>query len=454
MDSIEVFDWLIAAWLFVLGSVLGSFLNVCIYRIPQHERLKDQLRGIVSPPSRCLRCGNRILITDNIPLIGWLRLRGRCRFCKARISPRYPLIELLNGLLFVALYWAEVPSLSESPTESSVYASLGPQIAVGWSFTTIAWWRYAYHLVLIECLLVASFIDLDHMIIPDAATLPGMLAGVLGGAALGCVFLVPVWFQNPNLAQYAPEWMQQFAGTMVSPPGGMVRDRLVIPAWIIAHPHLHGLAASLVGLVVGGGIVWGVRILGAWILRREAMGFGDVILMGLIGSFLGWQPAVIVFFLAPAFAMIVVAVRWITHRQREIPYGPYLSLATLALLLFWQPIWSVGEGFFSLGPLVPIVLLVMGVLLAACLGLLQAVKRLLGIPLYPQEEWIEEWTSADQLHYLAGAKADPRNGRWPSATVWPGELAARGRAHEERWRSGSTGGGPLRNPAGRLNDGN
>ena len=446
MDAIRVFEWLIAAWLFVLGSVLGSFLNVCIYRIPQHERLRDQLRGIVSPPSRCLRCGNRILITDNVPLIGWLRLRGRCRFCKARISPRYPLIELLNGLLFVALYWAEVPGFDETPLDSSVYASLGPQMLDGWSFTAMAYWRYAYHLVLIECLLVASFIDLDHMIIPDAATLPGMLVGVIGGCALGSVFLVPVWFQNPTLAQYAPEWMQQFAGTMVPPPGGMVRDRLVIPAWTIAHPHLHGLAVSLSGLVVGGGIVWGVRILGAWILRREAMGFGDVILMALIGSFLGWQPVVIVFFLAPAFAMIVVAVRWLTHREREIPYGPYLSLATLALLFFWQPIWSIGEGFFSLGPWVPMILLGMGVLLAGCLVLLQVAKRLLGIPLHPEEEWVEEWTSADQLHHFAADKSDPSHGRWRAAMTWPGELAARGRVHEHRWRNGSTGGGSLRLP--------
>lgn len=431
MTPFDVPLWIILVWLFVLGSVFGSFLNVCIYRIPQHERLREQLRGLVDPPSRCPRCGHRIPRSDNVPIFGWIRVGGRCRFCGKPISIRYPLIELFNGLLFAVVYWFEIPAeWGSTLRESSVYAALGPggfADSLWLGPTAVLHWRYAYHMLLLEALVVASFIDLDRRIIPDGSTLPALAVAILGGWAIGQVYIVPLWFQDPSmmaqLQLVAPQWLEPlFSGPR-------------IPAWIGEHPHLHGLAVSLAGLVVGGGMVWAVRSIGFWVLKQEAMGFGDVILMATIGSFLGWQLAVVVFFFAPMCALVVVAVSWLFRRQREIPYGPYLSLAALLLLLAFQPIWTVAERIFDLGPLLPFVALLMAAMLALSLQATQLAKRLLGIPLY-EEEWVEEWTSADQLAHFAGENVDAQQGRW-RLQEWQGKAAGRGTAFEENWRRGS-----------------
>ncbi|MGH7200867.1 MAG: prepilin peptidase [Planctomycetaceae bacterium] len=441
MTPFDVPLWFLLPYLFLVGAVLGSFLNVCIYRIPRHEDLRSQLTGLWSPPSHCPRCRHRIPLRDNVPILGWLRLRGRCRFCRGRISPRYPLIELFNGLLFVIVYWAEIPFDADAAAEAARLATpLGPQMFAAPHETAFLFWRYAYHMVLLEALLVASMIDIDLRIIPDGSTLPAMLIGVVAAFASGRLFLVPVWFQEPGLVRtlgdFLPAWLVGLTdlGDAVS------------PAWIAEHPHWHGLAVSVAGLVVGGGLVWVVRIIGQWTLRQEAMGFGDVILMALIGSYLGWQPTIVVFFLAPVCALAVVALAFVFRRQREIPYGPYLSAAALLLLAFWPSIWPIAERFFSIGPLLAPVAVAGVVSLAASLMLMQFVKRLLGIPLAPpQEEWIEEWTSADQLTFFAGESVDHQQGRWRS-DEWPGIAAGRGTLHEQRWKHGGTPGAlPHRN---------
>ncbi len=417
-------------YLFVLGATLGSFLNVCVYRLPKHEGLFDQLRGLWSPPSHCPRCKRRILLRDNLPVIGWLRLFGRCRFCRTRISPRYPLIEAANGLLFVVLFLREVPTGSYVRMEDScVFSSLGPHAdPQSWLFSPamVCFWRWLYHIVLVESLVVASLIDIDKRIIPDGATLPAMAVGVLG-SLLGCVYLVPVWFQDASLLHTLVDVTgSQFAPWMQGPP---------VPNWIATHPHWHGLAVSLAGLAVGGGSVWIVRILGQWVLKREAMGFGDVILMGTIGSFLGWQPTLIVFFLAPLCALVVVAACWVFRRDREIPYGPYLSLATLVVILGWKQIWPGTERFFSLGLFVPVMAILMCVLLFLTLQITQWTKRLLGIPDYVPEDEFDVWEPADQLFHYSGGVGQADG--W-KRTQWPGVGAGRGSLFEQRWRNGNS----------------
>jgi len=436
--------WLMLTSLFILGAVIGSFLNVCIYRIPQHERLWDALRGLTHPPSHCPYCQTPIRIHDNIPILGWLLLRGRCRHCRHGISIRYPAIEFLNGLLFVLVYWFEIPpEITGAFTDSSLYTPLGPQgdWKSAWcSPMAVLHWRYLYHMVLVETLVVATFIDFDLRIIPDAVTVPAMIAGLVGGLILGHVYIVPVWFQRADLWQFIagifiitetppPEWLQTWAGTE------MLTDAAVAPAWVRQYPHLHGLAVSVAGFLVGGGIVWGVRLIGYWVLRQEAMGFGDVTLMAAIGAFLGWQPTVMVFFLAPLCALVVIAVCWIFLPQREVPYGPYLSLATLIVLLFWKSLWPAAEQIFKLGPLVPLLALVMTLMMVVTLQLLQGIKRLLGIELYPPE-WEERWTSGDQLTYLAGEWTDADQGQWPTDR-WRGTRTGAGSAYQREWRQGS-----------------
>jgi leader peptidase (prepilin peptidase)/N-methyltransferase len=299
-----------------------------------------------------------------------------------------------------------------------------------------------------------------------------MMAGVVGGFALAQVFLVPVWFQEPEIARmlsaYTPGWLEQALGPMTVPQVDWSRNRefmgrmarLEIPAWVRTFPHLHGLAVSLAGLVIGGGIVWVLRIIGQFVLKREAMGFGDVVLMATIGSFLGWQPTVTVFFVAPVCALAVLAVQWLgwllhsawrglrnprapaesRRGPREIPYGPYLSLAALLTILGWKSIWPIAQWWFAFGPIVLIAFVVIPAAMFASLQLFQGIKRLAGVPLYdeaPAETFAEQWTPADQLLYLQGENVDRLRGRWTPQHDWPGTAAGRGTAQLERWRNGT-----------------
>ncbi len=274
-------------WIFLVGATVGSFANVCIYRIPWQK-------SVIWPASHCPQCRTAIRALDNIPIFGWLALRGRCRSCGLPIASRYPLIELLTGLLFVAVYLAEL---------------IDPGLAL---IQTIDVFRVGYHLILVALLVIATFIDYDYTILPDEITLPGMGAGLALGA------IVP---------QIRPA------------PGTMETS-------------LDGFLVGFYGLLIGGGVIWAVRILGRVAFRREAMGFGDVTLMAMIGSFLGWQILPPTLFLAAflglihAFLKVLNAIRkWATGRQlttsdREIPFGPYLSMAALILMLGWRPIWG------------------------------------------------------------------------------------------------------------------
>lgn len=437
--------WMALLFLFVLGAVAGSFLNVCIYRIPREERLWPALKGLWQPPSSCPRCRARIAWHDNIPIVGWLLLRGRCRNCRIWISARYPAVELLNALLFVLVYMAEVPyGWPPTVASSSLYVpEFGPQSIPGLGpLSPLAFLhlRYAYHLVLLESLLVASFIDLDRREIPDASTLPALVVGVLGGLLIGRVHILPAWSQNPALITSftRPLW-----------PDANVGAWPAVPAWFTAHPHLHGLLVSVAGLVAGGGVTWMVRIIGFWVLKREAMGFGDVILMAVIGAFLGWQPAIVAFFIAPAVALVLLPVQYLIDRDRYIPYGPYLSLGALIVILCWQTLWAGGTlpwggrfggaaRIFEMGPLLIVFLFVMTVLFVGTLWIVQGIKRLFGWDQALEEELVAEWTAADQAHYAAGERVDPLVGAWRKAG-WPGSAAGRGSLYEERWRGLSDG---------------
>jgi leader peptidase (prepilin peptidase)/N-methyltransferase len=277
-------------FLFALGTVVGSFLNVCIYRIPWQK-------SVIWPGSRCPKCWNAIAPQDNIPIVSWLALRGHCRHCSASIAARYPLVEALVGLLFVGVYVTDV-----------LY---GPPIPWG---TLPA--RYplqvAYHLALVALLVAATFIDYDLWIIPDEITVTGMIVGL----GLGTIF---------------PE---------IRPDPSMART------------HAEGFWVGLTGLLVGGGLTLAVRQLGSLAFRKEAMGLGDVTLMAMIGAFLGWQIAVMTFFLGAfvglghALWKVVklvgkrLAGRKIASVDHELPYGPYLSMAAAMLMLSWPWLWK------------------------------------------------------------------------------------------------------------------
>src|SRR5437870_4139312 len=159
MDRMFVTEYLLRlVFLFALGAVIGSYLNVCIYRLPKSDAFWPALRSLYSPPSHCPGCKQPIKFYDNIPILGWLLLRGRCRRCRRRISPRYPLIELLTAVLFVLVYVVEVPWVWHGSVSSSgIWHAMGPQIMTGGlTDSAIMHWRYAFHMVLIVALIAAT----------------------------------------------------------------------------------------------------------------------------------------------------------------------------------------------------------------------------------------------------------------------------------------------------------
>jgi leader peptidase (prepilin peptidase) / N-methyltransferase len=279
---------------FLIGTVVGSFLNVCIYRIPWEK-------SVIWPSSRCPHCWSAIAPQDNIPIVSWLALRGECRHCGAGISARYPMVETLVGLLFLGAFLLDV-----------VAAPRGPWYQVSANELIAA----TYHAIFLALLVAATFIDYDTMLIPDQITVPGMVIGLAMGT---------IW------------------------PG-------VRPVPAAATTHLQGFFVGLIGLAVGAGLTQGVRasagfVVGIFEKDREAMGLGDVTLMGMIGAFLGWQAVVLTFFVGPFFGLIPAARKlWFYLRKRfgggqfsssdrEIPYGPYLSMAAAALLFAWPVVW-------------------------------------------------------------------------------------------------------------------
>ena len=268
--------------------------NVCIYRLPFEK-------SVIWPASHCPRCWSPIRAQDNIPILSWLALRGECRDCGLKIAARYPLIELLMGVLFAGVYVVDV-----------VY---GPELPwVGVPASTVV--RVVYHVVLVALLVIATFIDYDHTIIPDAITVTGMIIG------LGLGTLFPDVRLSPSSAQ----------------------------------THWDGFKVGLIGLIAGGALTQFVRVGGSATLGRllgkgEAMGFGDVTLMAMIGSFLGWQAAVLTFFFGPFFGLafalrkvFAMLAKWLGRRKisradHEMPFGPYLSMGALTMLFTWNRLW-------------------------------------------------------------------------------------------------------------------
>jgi len=238
---------------FILGAVIGSFLNVCIYRIPAGV-------SIVSPPSRCPKCESRIRWYQNIPIISYLLLRGRCAVCHVRIPLRYALVETFSGLLFVAVLY---------------HFGLSPATLVYWLF--------------VAALLTLTFIDLDHQIIPDVISLPGIVVGFL------CSFAVP--------------WL----------------------SW----------TDSALGILLGGGLLLAIAWLYETLTKREGMGGGDVKLLGMIGAFLGWKAVFpVIFFASLGGTCVGVPLMLIKGKNSRfaLPFGPFLAAAAVVYLFWGQDI--------------------------------------------------------------------------------------------------------------------
>tara|TARA_Y100001935_G_scaffold240361_1_gene228835 strand:- start:4374 stop:5144 length:771 start_codon:yes stop_codon:yes gene_type:complete len=238
---------------FLLGLLWGSFANVVIYRWPRQE-------SFVFGRSHCPHCKALVSWWQNIPVLSFLILGGKCRSCGQKISRRYPLVELLTGMIFLAIYWK-----------------------YGMSWSTLEYFIFGFGLVTV------SFIDLDHMLLPDIFTLPGIGIGLIGA------------YLNP--------------------------ERSFQNAWL--------------GVLVGGGILWSVAVIYYALRKREGMGGGDIKLLAWIGAILGLSSIPVVLLFASlwgSFFGILMSLRSKDGAQTAIPFGPYLALGALFYLFFGEEV--------------------------------------------------------------------------------------------------------------------
>jgi leader peptidase (prepilin peptidase)/N-methyltransferase len=247
----------IAVFLFCVGLIVGSFLNVCIYRLPRDE-------SVAWPASHCTTCNRPLDWYENIPVMSWMVLRGRCRTCRSPIAIRYPIIELVTGVLFLGAYLA---------------FGLTPLLPVR---------------ILFACAMVALFaIDLEHQILPNEITLPGIVIG--------------------------------FVCSMFLPPG-----------W----------RSSLIGLLVGGLFPFLIAEAYLRIRGREGMGMGDFKMLAMVGAFLGWPLVGITLILACVLGIVIGGGALLISRRgmaTKIPFGTFIAIAALVCAYFEGPVLSTYE---------------------------------------------------------------------------------------------------------------
>ncbi len=218
-----------------------------------------------------------------------------------------------------------------------------------------AQWRMPFFFALIGLLIVATAIDFDQYLIPDEITITGMVFGVVWATLFAHMHLIPLWIDwnelHPITGPYIPEWIRN-------------------------HPHWHGLLWSLAGLAIGAGVTWLARVVSRVVLGVEALGFGDVTLMGMIGSFLGWQPVLLVFLLAPICGLVIVLALKLIQARRAVPYGPYLSVAAVLVLFTWRWLWIPTRELFGHWPTLIALGSLMTLTLAALLGLVRLYRSI------------------------------------------------------------------------------
>ena len=249
----------------LLGLAVGSFLNVCIGRLPRGE-------SVVRPPSRCPECGRPIVWYDNVPVVSYLVLGARCRRCRASISARYPVVEILTALIAGVL---------------AVRHGLGP-----------AW---AFHLAFAAAMIVLAAIDLDHRILPDSITLNGIWIGVLANVYLGA-------------------------------PNPLAQGLLGLAGMEHPHPRVAALVGSLAGLIAGGGLLWAVREAFFRLRGVEGMGLGDVKMMAMVGACLGLPLALLTLVLGSVSGAVIGTIFMRLSgksRDYELPFGTFLGAAAV-----------------------------------------------------------------------------------------------------------------------------
>jgi leader peptidase (prepilin peptidase) / N-methyltransferase len=283
---------LAAGFAAALGAIIGSFLNVVIYRLPREE-------SVVFPNSRCPQCSTTIHAYDNIPVLSYLFLRGRCRSCSAPIPARYPAVEALTGILFVAVFLHDV------------IGRKGPTAAL------------PFDLMLVSALVALIFIDAEHMILPNVITYPGIIF------ALVARLLLPFLMGTAAFDDL----------------GSLMRISFLadLPVWAVS------LLGAVLGAMAGGGSLWLMGWLWEKLRGVEAMGLGDVKMMFMVGAYVGWRLSVLTIFLGVVTASLtgifLMLRRGERNMQMMLPFGIFLGTGAIIALLLGERIisWYAGQ---------------------------------------------------------------------------------------------------------------
>jgi leader peptidase (prepilin peptidase)/N-methyltransferase len=384
---VAVPDWIWFVVIFAFGCCIGSFLNVVIYRLPRDKSL-------VTPPSACPSCGEYIrFFPDNIPLFSWLLLGRKCRYCKVPISPRYFIIELLTGLVFLGLFILYF----QFNLRNGIRLDAGG-----------GWFIYLIHIIMLGAFIAASAIDLElwiiplsicwlvtvagfigsaagvyiidpaliraHSLLPSASANSGALAvGATAGLVISLVLIMSGVLKRSYDSEDSEDLQSTMQGNLKEPDDSteesrepaeeqfnhrleacreivflfpiiicsaacfwIVREFTAVGTWwegFSQHPAIAGLLGSVWGYFVGCGMVWGIRIFGTLAFGKEAMGLGDVHLMGAAGAVIGPVYVVVAFFVAPFFGLTWAGFQMFFKKIRQIPYGPFLSLGIFVVII-------------------------------------------------------------------------------------------------------------------------
>lgn len=312
--SAAVEEPILIGLLFLVGTAIGGVVNLWSIRLAYDDR--EPARDSATALRMLQRKEADTRWWQLLPIVGAILSGGNATFRGHRVGFSGLAAELTTGILFACFAAAYLIFDCQSTPEV--------QPDEFWYYG-----RLVFHLVLITFLIAATATDLRDYVVPDAITVPGTLIGIIAAAFSGQLQMIHLWV----------DWSQEIPG---------IRGPY-IPAWLDAHRHGHGLAWSLAGAAIGGGVTYLVLVAGRWILGREAMGFGDVTLMAMIGSYIGWQPVVFVFFAAPITGLVSAVLLYVATGRTLLPYVPSLGAAAFGVICAWKWLWmpmrhSFGDG--------------------------------------------------------------------------------------------------------------
>jgi prepilin signal peptidase PulO-like enzyme (type II secretory pathway) len=399
------------------GACLGSLANWAIAALAFEPRSVSPWAAQPGTPRRRW--------FDRVPILGWLRVRGETPVHGSGFWIRPLVIEVLFAAGAAALYWWEIDRGGLLPEKNlPMQPLLRPLVDIH------AQWLC--HVMLFWLMLVTSVIDADEKLIPDAITVPGTILGLTTATICPFALLPVLWNEGGmvragflHLSSPGP-WPAGLAGwphvgslalalacwwlwcvalvhrTWYDRHGwrralGLMLARIarerstwrlvwlglagsvgILAVWLWGVFSWMGLLTALVGMAAGGGLIWAVRIIGYAVLRREAMGFGDVTLMAMIGAFLGWQSCPVIFFLAPLAGLVIGLIQLVFGGDSEIPYGPFLCLAAAVVIIDWEALWQGWQGMEKVlafwGVTVPLLMVFCLAAMAVLLALWRAVR--------------------------------------------------------------------------------